>query len=259
MLLTADRGVLDVPPGSTQVLCSIRSPASALSSFAVAGGQRAPPVAFETGCVASSRESGIGCLARDRGGPIVDHLSRAEAFQSRWFGPVVEAEVIPRIPETSSWQRARYRAHDSRATGNASRNMVGQQLKTWSRKGSRSRCVCDSAAHSRADRRVVRSRWVAQHPRGGSRFVGWLGLDPGSLAERYSTWADLPPPAGPGTLRGVVTSIIAPRRSRPSSSIDARSPFQDEAHLKAGTRLAAGSVCPIRSRRSRPRTDPVAR
>ena len=129
MLLTADHGVLDVPPGS-QVLFDSESRLIDAIRF-VAGEPRALQLHFETDASPAQRESTLAAW-REIEGPRSWIVSRAEAIQSGWFGPVVEPEVIPRIGDIIVAARKGIAYYDSRATSNTGRNMVGQHG-SWSR------------------------------------------------------------------------------------------------------------------------------
>jgi hypothetical protein len=68
---------------------------------------------------------------REIEGPRSWVVSRAEAIESGWFGPVVDAAVVPRIGDIIVAARKEVAYYDSRVTSNSGRNMVGQHG-SWS-------------------------------------------------------------------------------------------------------------------------------
>ena len=128
MLLTADHGVLDVPPNS-QVLFDSESRLIDGIRF-VAGEPRALQLHFESDASPAHRESVLAAW-REIEGPRSWIVSRTEAIASGWFGAIVEPAVIPRIGDIIVAARKGIAYYDSRVTSNSGRNMVGQHG-SWS-------------------------------------------------------------------------------------------------------------------------------
>lgn len=128
MLLTADHGVLDVPP-SSQVLFD--SEPSLIDGIRfVAGEPRALQLHFEPDASHNHRERVLAAW-REIEGARSWIVPRAEAIESGWFGPVVNPEVVPRIGDIIVAARKGIAYYDSRVTSNTGRNMVGQHG-SWS-------------------------------------------------------------------------------------------------------------------------------
>jgi predicted AlkP superfamily pyrophosphatase or phosphodiesterase len=128
MLLTADHGMLDVPPHS-QVLFDSDSRLIDGIRF-VAGEPRALQLHFETDASPALRQSVLATW-REIEGSRSWIVSRAEAIESGWFGATVDPEVIPRIGDIIVAARKEIAYYDSRVTRNTGRNMVGQHG-SWS-------------------------------------------------------------------------------------------------------------------------------
>lgn len=128
MLLTADHGVLDVPP-SAQVLFDSESRLIDGIRF-VAGEPRALQLHFEPDASEAHRESVLAAW-REIEGSRSWIVSRSEAIESGWFGPVVHPEVVPRVGDIIVAARKGIAYYDSRVTTNTGRNMVGQHG-SWS-------------------------------------------------------------------------------------------------------------------------------
>lgn len=128
MLLTADHGVLDVPP-SSQVLFD--SEARLIDGIRfVAGEPRALQLHFEPDA-SDSLKSAVLDAWREIEGSRSWIVSGAEAIASGWFGPQVDPEVVSRIGDIVVAARKGIAYYDSRVTGNSGRSMVGQHG-SWS-------------------------------------------------------------------------------------------------------------------------------
>ena len=123
MLLTADHGVLDVPP-SSQVLFDSHSRLTDGIRF-VAGEPRALQLHFEPDAPSSLRGAVLEAW-REIEGSRSWIVSRTEAIESGWFGPHVDPEVVPRIGDIIVAARKGIAYYDSRVTVNSGRSMVGQ-------------------------------------------------------------------------------------------------------------------------------------
>lgn len=128
MLLTADHGVLDVP-ATSHILFDTDSGLVDGIRF-IAGEPRALQLHFEPDATAEHRER---VLARWREGE--GHrswvVSRAEAVESGWFGPIVAPEVVPRIGDIIVAARKSIAYYDSRVASRSGRDMIGQHG-SWS-------------------------------------------------------------------------------------------------------------------------------
>jgi predicted AlkP superfamily pyrophosphatase or phosphodiesterase len=128
MLLTADHGVLDVPQNSQVLFDS--EPRLIDGIRFVAGEPRALQLHFEPEATDLHRAAVLASW-REIEGSRSWIVSRSEAIESGWFGPVVNAEVIPRIGDIVVAARKGIAYYDSRVTSNTGRNMVGQHG-SWS-------------------------------------------------------------------------------------------------------------------------------
>lgn len=123
LLVTADHGVLDVP-AHAQVLFG--------DDAALVDGIRF--VAGEPRCLQLHIEPDAGEVLRsallDRWrraeGSRAEVVSRAEAIAQGWFGPVVSAEVVPRIGDILVAARKAVAYYDVRAKSAQARAMIGQ-------------------------------------------------------------------------------------------------------------------------------------
>ncbi len=128
MLLTADHGVLDVPQ-SAQVLFD-SEPRLIDGIRFVAGEPRALQLHFEREASERHRAAVLESW-REIEGSRSWVVSRAEAIESGWFGPVVNADVVPRIGDIIVAARKGIAYYDSRVATHTGRNMVGQHG-SWS-------------------------------------------------------------------------------------------------------------------------------
>jgi predicted AlkP superfamily pyrophosphatase or phosphodiesterase len=128
MLLTSDHGVLDVPQ-SSHILFDT-DPGLVDGIRHVAGEPRALQLHFEPDASESHRAR---VLERWRAseGERSWVVSRPEAVDSGWFGPVVDAEVVPRIGDLLIAARKGIAYYDSRSAFQHGRSMVGQHG-SWS-------------------------------------------------------------------------------------------------------------------------------
>lgn len=128
MLVTADHGVLDVPAHS-HVLFG-EDPALVDGIRFVAGEPRCLQLHVEPDASESHR---VSLLERWRAaeGERAWVLSRSEAITGGWFGPRVDAEVVPRIGDILVAARKGVAYYDTRAAVKKGRAMVGQHG-SWS-------------------------------------------------------------------------------------------------------------------------------
>ncbi|MEO7122923.1 MAG: nucleotide pyrophosphatase/phosphodiesterase family protein [Lacisediminihabitans sp.] len=122
MLVTADHGVLDVPE-SRHVLFDTDSGLVDGIRF-VAGEPRCLQLHFEPDASVELRAKVLERW-RTSEGERSWIVSRDEAITSGWFGPTVDAVVVPRIGDLIIAARKNIAYYDSRA-GQAGRSMVGQ-------------------------------------------------------------------------------------------------------------------------------------
>ncbi|GAA3746162.1 alkaline phosphatase family protein [Leifsonia bigeumensis] len=123
LLLTADHGVLDVPPHA-QVLFG-EDPALVDGIRFVAGEPRCLQLHFEPDASPALRAEVVDRWRRAEGGRA-DVLTRDEAIEQGWFGPRVDPEVVPRIGDILVAARKAIAYYDTRAKKQDGRAMVGQ-------------------------------------------------------------------------------------------------------------------------------------
>jgi predicted AlkP superfamily pyrophosphatase or phosphodiesterase len=128
LLVTADHGVLDVPASSHVLFDS--DPGLIDGIRFVAGEPRALQLHFEPDASTELRDSVIAHW-RETEGHRSWIVSRAEAIESGWFGPVVHEEVVPRIGDIIIAARKGIAYYDSRPAKQTGRNMIGQHG-SWS-------------------------------------------------------------------------------------------------------------------------------
>ncbi|MES2169628.1 MAG: nucleotide pyrophosphatase/phosphodiesterase family protein [Actinomycetota bacterium] len=112
MLVTADHGMLDVPASSQLFFDSDPSLIDGIRH--VAGEPRALQLHFEPDASAEHRERVLERWRAAEGGRSWI-VSREEAIESGWFGPVVDPEVAPRIGDLIVAARKQVAYYDSRA------------------------------------------------------------------------------------------------------------------------------------------------
>ncbi len=120
LLVTADHGVLDVPPTSHVLVDT--DPGLVDGVRFLAGEPRCLQLHLEPGADAAA------LLERWRRSEESRStvLSRAEAIAAGWFGPRVDAEVVPRIGDILVAARKGIAYYDGRTASASSRAMVGQ-------------------------------------------------------------------------------------------------------------------------------------
>ena len=128
MLLTSDHGVLDVPQ-SSHILFDT-DPGLVDGIRHVAGEPRALQLHFEPDASATHRALVLERW-REAEGARSWVVSRAEAVESGWFGPVVDPAVVPRIGDLLIAARKAIAYYDSRSAAQGGRSMVGQHG-SWS-------------------------------------------------------------------------------------------------------------------------------
>ena len=128
LLVTADHGILDVPRLSHVLFDS--EPGLVDGVRFVAGEPRCLQLHFQCDASEQHRAAVIQRWRTVEGDRAVV-LSRSEAVESGWFGPVVEAEVAPRIGDILVAARKGIAYYDSRAASQQGRKMVGQHG-SWS-------------------------------------------------------------------------------------------------------------------------------
>lgn len=128
LLVTADHGVLDVPE-SAHILFDT-DPGLLDGIRFVAGEPRCLQLHVEPDAGETHREA---LLERWRAseGSRSWVVSRSEAIQSGWFGPVVDPQVVPRIGDILIAARKGVAYYDSRVAPPNGRSMVGQHG-SWS-------------------------------------------------------------------------------------------------------------------------------
>ncbi|MCU1583519.1 MAG: alkaline phosphatase family protein [Microbacteriaceae bacterium] len=128
MVLTADHGVLDVPHTSHILFDTDESLIDGIRF--IAGEPRALQLHFEPD---ASEEHRANVLERWRSseGARSWIVSRREAIDSGWFGPVVAEEVEQRIGDIIVAARKEVAYYDSRVTHRSGRSMIGQHG-SWS-------------------------------------------------------------------------------------------------------------------------------
>ncbi len=117
MVVTADHGMVDVPPGARTDLA--RDPELAAGVELTGGEPRAPMLYCRPGAAQD-----VAATWRGRFGDDLDVLLRDEARQAGWFGPVAE-HVLPRIGDVVVAARAPVAVHDSRVQSAALADLVG--------------------------------------------------------------------------------------------------------------------------------------
>ncbi|WP_150306409.1 alkaline phosphatase family protein [Planctomonas psychrotolerans] len=122
LLVTADHGMLDVPPTSHVLFDS--EPDLVAGVRHVAGDPRCLQLHLEPGASPGDVERLAGAW-RDAEGGRSFIATRDEAIDSGWFGDVA-AEVRPRMGDVFVAARARIAYYDSRETNPGPRRMVGQ-------------------------------------------------------------------------------------------------------------------------------------
>lgn len=123
MLVTADHGGLDVP--SSGHIHIDRNPAMLDGIAHVAGEPRALQLHLQPDASAAQRERILDrwkAAESDRAWV----LSRQEAVTAGWFGPVVDAEVLPRIGDIIVAARKRIAYYDPRTADPQALAMIGQ-------------------------------------------------------------------------------------------------------------------------------------
>lgn len=126
-LLTADHGVIDVPP-SGHILFDT-APELVQGVAAIAGEPRCLHLHLAGGGNQAEAEKSAAELAdrwREVEGDRAWIATRAEAVTAGWFGPTVHPDVLPRIGDVLVAARKRVAYYDSRDTCSTGRNMVGQ-------------------------------------------------------------------------------------------------------------------------------------
>jgi hypothetical protein len=128
MLLTSDHGMLDVAE-SAHILFDT-DPTLVDGVRFVAGEPRALQLHFEPDASAAHRTA---VLERWKAveGARSWVLSRDDAIDSGWFGPTVDAEVVPRIGDILVAARKAVAYYDSRSASASGQHMVGQHG-SWS-------------------------------------------------------------------------------------------------------------------------------
>jgi hypothetical protein len=128
MLLTADHGVVDVPQHSHILFDT--DPGLVDGIRFVAGEPRCLQLHFEPDASEAHRAT---VLERWRASESARSwvVGRDEAIESGWFGPRVDAAVIPRIGDILVAARKNLAYYDSRAASQHGRSMVGQHG-SWS-------------------------------------------------------------------------------------------------------------------------------
>lgn len=119
MLLTADHGILDVPQ-SGHVLFDT-APELLAGVQDIGGEPRMLHIYVEQG--AADEVAGRWREAEEDRSWVA---TRDEAVAAGWFGPSVDAEVLPRIGDVLVAARKRIAYYDSRDAARAGRSMVGQ-------------------------------------------------------------------------------------------------------------------------------------
>ena len=128
LLVTADHGMLDVPQHAhvlfdenADLVDGIRfvagEPRCLQLHFAPDAGERTRAKVLDSWLAAEGDRAWV--------------LTRAEAIDAGWFGPVVDAEVEPRIGDLIVAARKRIAYYDTRAPSQKGRKMVGQHG-SWS-------------------------------------------------------------------------------------------------------------------------------
>jgi hypothetical protein len=118
LVVTADHGMVDVPPGARWDLAT--TPALAAGVETVAGDPRAVHVHVEPGA-----QGDVAAAWRETLGSDFWVLTRAEAVEAGWFGPVVPDPVLPRIGEVVAAARTPVAVVDSRWMHPAVLGLVG--------------------------------------------------------------------------------------------------------------------------------------
>jgi hypothetical protein len=123
LLVTADHGVLDVP-AHAQVLFG-EDPSLVDGLRFVAGEPRCLQLHVEPDAGAGLRAALLDRWRRAEGARA-EVVSRDEAIARGWFGPVVDAEVVPRIGDILVAARKAVAYYDTRAASQEARAMIGQ-------------------------------------------------------------------------------------------------------------------------------------
>jgi hypothetical protein len=121
--VTADHGVLDVP-AHAQVLFG-EDPSLVDGLRFVAGEPRCLQLHVEPDAGAGLRAALLDRWRRAEGARA-EVVSRDEAIARGWFGPVVDAEVVPRIGDILVAARKAVAYYDTRAASQEARAMIGQ-------------------------------------------------------------------------------------------------------------------------------------
>lgn len=128
MLLTADHGVLDVAESSHVLFDTEAGLIDGIRH--IAGEPRALQLHFEPD-VSSEHRATVLARWRAAEGHRSWIVSKQEAIESGWFGPVVDPEVEPRIGDIIVAARKAVAYYDSRVTTHNGRSMIGQHG-SWS-------------------------------------------------------------------------------------------------------------------------------
>lgn len=121
--VTADHGVLDVPPRSHILYDSDHELTRGVEH--VGGDPRMLQLYLSFGATESQADE-LAAAWRAVEGHRAWITTRSEAIEAGWFGPVVDAEVAPRIGDVMVAARARVAYYDSTPEGTKARSMVGQ-------------------------------------------------------------------------------------------------------------------------------------
>lgn len=123
LIVTADHGIVDIPARSHVLFGEERSLVDGVRF--VAGEPRCLQLHFEPDADSTHRAQLLDRWKQVEGARAVV-LSRAEAIEQGWFGPVVDAEVRPRIGDIVVAARKAVAYYDVRADSQVGRNMIGQ-------------------------------------------------------------------------------------------------------------------------------------
>ena len=117
MAVTADHGMVDVPAGARW---DVAADAELAAGVLLTGGEpRAPMLYCEPGAA-----DDVAATWRERLGGVMTVLTRAEAVDAGWFGPVAE-HVVPRIGDVVCAATAAVSVHDSRVQRPLLMELVG--------------------------------------------------------------------------------------------------------------------------------------
>jgi hypothetical protein len=123
LILTADHGVLDVPSSSHVLFDHDSGLVDGVRH--VAGEPRCLQLHLEPDLSIDRREALVHRW-RSSEGSRAWVATRDEAVASGWFGPTVDAEVLPRIGDVIVAARSRIAYYDSRSANQKGRTMIGQ-------------------------------------------------------------------------------------------------------------------------------------